>query len=307
MAPAVNQRGYDVIARTPEGAVERISVKTVTTSKTALFSQGTFSEAQRVRILLIDYKDGEVSIKTLVDRPASEILPLCRPNGTKLSYALGNGTPRSQTFDRGEPIAEAVYRDTLVKLHSMGSVSVWRGGTEVASARPVLEEIARQVGVPPLNGAGNKKNTRTLGNDVMAALGAVTLLPAGHSTDTKTPPLSSDVLEPDMRHVPRPIAVESSGVDVLRTRGPDRGIRRGRDQRGEVISQATIGHYVVRMHETRSISVMEGGEEVIPTKPALRELAKAMGIPLDNGAGGPKNTQTLGADILKVAPVSEIT
>ena len=58
----------------------------------------------------------------------------------------------------------------IVKLEN-GTILVKDGGATLPQALPVLRDIAREIGVDVLNSAGNQKNTRTLGSDVIKALG----------------------------------------------------------------------------------------------------------------------------------------
>ena len=53
-----------------------------------------------------------------------------------------------------------------------GTVVVEEDGRRVPVAKPILRDIAARIGVSPLNGSGNKKNTRHLGSDIIAALNA---------------------------------------------------------------------------------------------------------------------------------------
>jgi hypothetical protein len=56
----------------------------------------------------------------------------------------------------------------------------------------------------------------------------------------------------------------------------------------------------ILQYENGSILVETDGEIVPVAKPTLREIAKAVGMDFLNSAGKPKNTRTLGADIIKV-------
>ncbi|WNL48382.1 hypothetical protein RKE25_22885 (plasmid) [Dyella sp. BiH032] len=57
------------------------------------------------------------------------------------------------------------------------------------------------------------------------------------------------------------------------------------------------GSKVVEL-ENGTIQVWSSGQLVEPTKPALREMAKGLGITLTNGSGNEYNTRTLGSHVL---------
>lgn len=57
--------------------------------------------------------------------------------------------------------------------------------------------------------------------------------------------------------------------------------------------------YTVRELENGTIEVEKSGQLVVPAKPALRELALELNIPIVNGSGNALNTRALGSLIIK--------
>ena len=51
--------------------------------------------------------------------------------------------------------------------------------------------------------------------------------------------------------------------------------------------------------ENGSIVVERGGDVLPQSKPALREIARDVGVDIMNAVGNPKNTRSLGSDIIK--------
>ncbi|SLN31111.1 hypothetical protein TRL7639_01300 [Falsiruegeria litorea R37] len=180
MALETNQRGYDVVSLNGE----RISVKTVTTSTHVTFRASTFDVVQRVMILRIVVDDDVVSIEEILDCPADDIR--ARGPGGDGNYVvyLGNLTSGLDRQNHNAPrsidkhanvrdlkvIAQANHGSHKVMLYENGSILVETDGKLEDTAKPTLRKIAKEVGVDTLNGAGNPKNTRTLGSDIIKAL-----------------------------------------------------------------------------------------------------------------------------------------
>ena len=57
--------------------------------------------------------------------------------------------------------------------------------------------------------------------------------------------------------------------------------------------------YTIRELENGTIEVEKRGQLIIPAKPALRELAMSLNIPIVNGSGNALNTRALGSLIIK--------
>ncbi|UES53249.1 hypothetical protein GFK88_17025 [Roseibium aggregatum] len=180
MALATNQHGYDVVSL--EG--ERISVKTVTSSSHVDFRASTFDSVDRVMILRIVVDEDEVSIEEIMDCSASEI----RARGTNSSGkytvyingpSIGGGAAQDGADRRRLSVVElqklketgsATYGRYRIVQYENGTILVETEGSAQNVAKPILREIAKEVGVDILNTAGNMKNTRTLGADVIKAL-----------------------------------------------------------------------------------------------------------------------------------------
>ncbi|WP_416397150.1 DUF6998 domain-containing protein [Allohahella sp. A8] len=65
------------------------------------------------------------------------------------------------------------------------------------------------------------------------------------------------------------------------------------------LRQVNFEDYTVREIENGSIEVERSGELLSPTAPALRSLAKKLGIQMLNGNGNPYNTRQLGDQIIR--------
>lgn len=180
MALETNQRGYDVVALSGE----RISVKTVTTSTHVTFRASTFDVVDRVMILRIVVDDDVVSIEEILDCPAEDIRNRGPGGDGNYTYYLGNSASRptpesgspSRTADKNahirklKVIGQATHKTHRIMLYENGSILVETQGRSEDTAKPILRQIARDIGVDILNGAGNAKNTRSLGNDIIKAL-----------------------------------------------------------------------------------------------------------------------------------------
>lgn len=171
MALAVNQQGYDVVS--DEG--DRISVKTVTSSTHINFNPNTLHHATRVMVLQIILDENEPSIRELLDCTVDELRPkLLIGNGkpylpiNRVSHGEGASAPALADL---KVISSASWHDHRVDQLENGTIQVRRGGQVLPQAKPVLRDIARDLGVDILNSMGNAKNTRTLGFDVIKAIG----------------------------------------------------------------------------------------------------------------------------------------
>lgn len=77
----------------------------------------------------------------------------------------------------------------------------------------------------------------------------------------------------------------SRGRSLLDLRVTEQGMSRG---------------ILIKQFENGSILVERNGQPVSPAKPELREVAVEIGVDILNSNGNPKNTRSLGADILTV-------
>lgn len=171
MAPGTNQRGYDVVSA--EG--EHISVKTITRSSHVSFRPSTFDLAHRVIVLRVNVDDDAgISIETLHDLSVDEARQLAQTSTDALRITVA-ATPRDPVQLDGLHVTNrANFGPYCLSRYENGTVSVSRDGVEVAPVKPVLREVAAQLGVDVHNGAGTLKNTRTLGQHVIQMLNART-------------------------------------------------------------------------------------------------------------------------------------
>lgn len=171
MAISVNQHGYDVVSA--EG--HRISVKTITSSSKISFNPNTISQATHVMILQIEFDENEPSIRELFHRPVADLAPILKINGTDCylpTAALirpASGQPVNLT--ELKVVASAVWKEhTIIQLEN-GTIQVLQAGEPLLQAKPTLRLIAREVGVDIMNSMENPKNTRSLGSDIIKAIG----------------------------------------------------------------------------------------------------------------------------------------
>ncbi len=71
----------------------------------------------------------------------------------------------------------------------------------------------------------------------------------------------------------------------------------------KISNEATYGDYLVRQYENYTIQVHKYGELQDVAKPHLRNIAAEIGVDLLNSNSNPKNTRSLGADIIKTLQV----
>lgn len=82
------------------------------------------------------------------------------------------------------------------------------------------------------------------------------------------------------------------------------GKTRGRDLSDlRVTAEGVHGDITVKQLENGTILVERNGVPESPAKPALRTIAKEIGVDVLNANGNPKNTRALGADILTALSV----
>ncbi|MDE3240567.1 MAG: hypothetical protein KGN33_16520 [Paracoccaceae bacterium] len=169
MALATNQRGYDVIS----AENERISVKTVTTSNHITFNPATFDQVDRIMVLRINVDEQEASIEELLDCAATEAQAMVHAAGGKYQWSVPARKPPTVNVEDLVAISEATYDGNTITQLENGTIIVARDGEQQTPALPTLRKIASRIGVDILNVAGNPKNTRTLGADVIRALQAL--------------------------------------------------------------------------------------------------------------------------------------
>ncbi len=164
MALNVNQRGYDVIS----AENERISVKTVTSTKHVKFRLSTFDQVDRVIILRINVDD-EVSVEELLDCPVEEAKGLLRESTDSLRFDVYSARQKRDVTDL-EIVREATWGGIRIVQYENQTIHVFTNGELTAPALPVLKEVAREFGINPLNNTGRPKNTRQLGANIVSYL-----------------------------------------------------------------------------------------------------------------------------------------
>lgn len=169
MALESKQRGYDVIS----AENERISVKTITTSSHVSFNPATFSLVDRIMVLRVNVdEDNGVSVETLLDCPAEKYLADYGSNPNVLRYRISNGRRQVRPIENLSVVSEAQYNGLLIQQYENGTISVVFEGAIQPKAKPLLREIAAEIGVDLLNSNSQPKNTRQLGADVIKNLQA---------------------------------------------------------------------------------------------------------------------------------------
>jgi hypothetical protein len=67
----------------------------------------------------------------------------------------------------------------------------------------------------------------------------------------------------------------------------------------KAVAEGFFNGFIVRVLETGSIELLDGGTPVRPVKPTLRKLAAMLDVSLSNANGNPLNTRQLGSQIIK--------
>jgi hypothetical protein len=169
MATETNQEGYDVVSETGE----RISVKAITRksgSHQFRFNSNTLSKVDRIVLVYVNIEDLEVQI--VYDGLINEAKKLMvdtkdgRDKSISQSKVLKNSTIKTRSI----VMQETEYKNYTVQKLESGTIRVIHEGNEVPIVKPVLREIAKEIGVDINNGNGNLKTTRVLGNDVIRQL-----------------------------------------------------------------------------------------------------------------------------------------
>jgi hypothetical protein len=169
LAPEVNQRGYDVVSK--EG--ERISVKTTAKRDSGghlAFNSGTLGQVDRVMILYMNTE--EMQIEVLLDEPIENAKArMSADKQGKLILSTDKLRPRrAVNLESQKVVHEVHHRDFTLRELESGTMLLFKAGIAVSPAKPCLREIAGEVGVGLLNGAGNPYNTRQLGSLIIRRL-----------------------------------------------------------------------------------------------------------------------------------------
>ena len=168
MALAVNQKGYDVVSA--DG--ERISVKTVTTSKTVSFNKNTITEVDRIMVLRIVVDETEASIEEVLDCRKPEFAEHLKLGEAGYSFLVKKPGLVKRSIEDLKVVATVETAGRRVDQLENGTILVNIAGVRQPMAKPVLREICKELGIDLLNANGNKRNTRQLGAAIIAALGS---------------------------------------------------------------------------------------------------------------------------------------
>ncbi|MGX4685850.1 DUF6998 domain-containing protein [Vagococcus sp. JNUCC 83] len=169
MATETNQEGYDVVSESGE----RISVKATTRksgSHQFRFNSKTLTKVDRIVLVYVNVEDLEVQI--IYDGLINEAkkLMIDTKDGRDKSISQSKVLKNSTIEIRSIVMQETEYKNYTVQKLESGTIRVIREGNEVPIVKPVLREIAKEIGVDINNGNGNLKTTRVLGNDVIRQL-----------------------------------------------------------------------------------------------------------------------------------------
>lgn len=168
MALEVMQKGYDVVSA--EG--QRISVKTITTSTHVDFNKNTLHFADSVMILRINVVENEASIEELFRGSIRDLKGRCNETADKYIYMINKAPPVPIARNDLAIVGDVKIGNRRVIQYENGSISVEFSGQKEPVVYPVLLNIAAEIGLSPLNGNGNKLNTRQLGAAIIAAQGS---------------------------------------------------------------------------------------------------------------------------------------
>ncbi|MEZ5654887.1 MAG: hypothetical protein R3E04_03195 [Sphingobium sp.] len=168
MALATNQHGYDVVSADNE----RISVKTITSSSHVTFRKSTFHHVDRVLVLRINVDEGEASIEELLDCPVQDFENLAVEGEGDFQFRIRKAQRPRHDLDEMSILAQAHHGSVRIVQYENGTIIVERDDVVEPQAKPVLRDIAAQVGVSLLNANGNERNTRQLGSEILAVLSA---------------------------------------------------------------------------------------------------------------------------------------
>lgn len=168
MALDVNQHGYDVVS----ALGEKVSVKTTAkmgSSGHIAFNSNTLDLVDRIIILRINTEEMQVEI--LLNETISNAKELmAKGKANKLNIALSKLVKQPKDYSQIPVVDRVMYKNNEVIELENGSIQVLTNGEIISPSKPVLREIAKNMGINILNGNGNPHNTRQLGSLIVAAL-----------------------------------------------------------------------------------------------------------------------------------------
>lgn len=269
MALETNQRGYDVVS----AEHERISVKTITSSNHVSFNENTFSFVDRVMILRV-FADSEngVSVETLLDCSSEDILKKYTFSSSKLHISISRLLSPKKKIEKLRAIDEATIGKYVIRKSEDSTIQVLVDDQIVGPAYPILSDIASSIDVDILNENGGVKNTRQLGADIIRKI----------KYSNTSHGVSPQILSPNIiveKHIQKRKVVSMGS--------------------SKISHQAEYKNYKIKRYDTGTIEVLKDGVVQSQALPVLRRLAPFVSVDINNGAGNPKNTRTLGIDIIQ--------
>lgn len=169
MAIQTNQEGYDVVS----AINERISVKTVTSSRKISFNANTFDKVDRVMIFrLTADADAGLSLEILLDAGAEETKGRTRRTGNDFVFTVPSATVK-RPLEALKVTAEVAYKSWVIRRYESGAIRIVVDNVvQPIVVKDVLRLIAPEVGVDVSTAAGEIKNTQQLGAEIIRAIQA---------------------------------------------------------------------------------------------------------------------------------------
>lgn len=168
MAEATNQKGYDVVSEKNE----KISVKTTTCWRGThhfKFNKNTLENIDRVVLVYVDVEEGDVKI--IYDESLEKAKTLMRNSDSTISMSKIISQKQCQT-KKPSILNSATYNDYKINRLESGTIELFIKETPKVPVKPILREIAKEIGVDINNSNSNAKNTRILGWDIIKQLNA---------------------------------------------------------------------------------------------------------------------------------------
>jgi hypothetical protein len=170
MATEVNQKGFDVTSESGE----RISVKTRTEVRDSYFVDFNYKTLEFVdRVIILRINTQEMEIETLLDEPieeAKKLMTVKLNKQGKVNIPMSKLLRHSDDLSKIPVLNSVLYKTLTIQEHENGSIQVLEKETSLTPTRPILQEIAKELGVPILNQNNVPLNTRQLGGILIKTL-----------------------------------------------------------------------------------------------------------------------------------------
>ena len=123
------------------------------------------------RIIILRINTKEMQVEILLNETVSDTKELMvKGASNKLNIALSKLVKQPKDYPQIPVIDRVTYKNNEIIELENGSIQVLTDGEVVSPSKPVLREIAKNMGINILNGNGNPHNTRQLGSLIVAAL-----------------------------------------------------------------------------------------------------------------------------------------